>query len=88
MGVAADELLIGLRRYRFQSHVVFYTEDGNSHPRRVSRKANFAARSFRVSPCRTCAGRIDETPCRWDARPIPMGGNSGVIKWPTRCPMP
>jgi toxin ParE1/3/4 len=27
MGVAADELLIGLRRFRFQSHVVFYTEE-------------------------------------------------------------
>jgi toxin ParE1/3/4 len=28
MGVAADELLIGLRRFRFQSHAVFYTEEG------------------------------------------------------------
>jgi|SRR5580704_6234840 toxin ParE1/3/4 len=28
MGVAADELLIGLRRFRFQSHMVFYTEEG------------------------------------------------------------
>jgi len=30
MGVAADELLIGARRFRFQSHIVFYTEDGDS----------------------------------------------------------
>jgi toxin ParE1/3/4 len=29
MGVAADELLIGARRFRFQSHVIFYTEDGD-----------------------------------------------------------
>jgi len=28
MGVAADELLIGVRRFRFQSHIIFYTEDG------------------------------------------------------------
>jgi len=28
MGAAADELLIGARRFRFQSHVIFYTEDG------------------------------------------------------------
>jgi toxin ParE1/3/4 len=30
MGVAADELLIGARRFRFQSHIVFYTEDGDN----------------------------------------------------------
>jgi toxin ParE1/3/4 len=30
MGAAADELLIGARRFRFQSHIVFYTEDGDS----------------------------------------------------------
>jgi toxin ParE1/3/4 len=29
MGVATDEIMIGLRRFRFQSHVVFYTEDGS-----------------------------------------------------------
>jgi toxin ParE1/3/4 len=29
MGVAADELLIGGRRFRFQSHIIFYTEDGD-----------------------------------------------------------
>jgi plasmid stabilization system protein ParE len=28
-GVAADELLIGARRFRFQSHLIFYTEDGD-----------------------------------------------------------
>jgi toxin ParE1/3/4 len=27
MGVAADELLIGVRRFRFQSHVIFYNEE-------------------------------------------------------------
>jgi plasmid stabilization system protein ParE len=30
MGVAADELLIGARRFRFQSHIIFYTEDGDN----------------------------------------------------------
>jgi toxin ParE1/3/4 len=30
MGVAADELLSGARRFRFQSHIVFYIEDGDS----------------------------------------------------------
>jgi toxin ParE1/3/4 len=30
MGVSSDELLIGARRFRFQSHIVFYTEDGDS----------------------------------------------------------
>ena len=29
MGVAADELLTGVRRFRFQSHVIFYTEQGS-----------------------------------------------------------
>jgi toxin ParE1/3/4 len=29
MGGAADELLIGARRFRFQSHIIFYTEDGD-----------------------------------------------------------
>jgi toxin ParE1/3/4 len=29
MGVAADELLMGARRFRFQSHIIFYTEDGD-----------------------------------------------------------
>ena len=30
MGVVADELLIGARRFRFQSHIIFYTEDGDN----------------------------------------------------------
>jgi len=29
MGATADELLIGARRFRFQSHIIFYTEDGD-----------------------------------------------------------
>jgi toxin ParE1/3/4 len=30
MGVSVDELLTGARRFRFQSHNIFYTEDGNA----------------------------------------------------------
>ncbi|MBY6244097.1 type II toxin-antitoxin system RelE/ParE family toxin [Methylosinus sp. Sm6] len=30
MGVAADELLTGGRRFRFQSHEIFYIEEGDS----------------------------------------------------------
>jgi toxin ParE1/3/4 len=29
MGVAADELLSGARRFRFQSHEIFYTEEAD-----------------------------------------------------------
>jgi toxin ParE1/3/4 len=29
MGVGADELLIGARRFRFQAHMILYTEDGD-----------------------------------------------------------
>ena len=28
MGTSADELVAGFRRFRFQSHYIFYTEDG------------------------------------------------------------
>jgi toxin ParE1/3/4 len=44
MGVAADELLIGARRFRFQSHIICIPRMGqHPHPRPISRRTKFAA---------------------------------------------
>jgi toxin ParE1/3/4 len=89
MGVAADELLNGLRRYRFQSHVVFYIEDGNAILiRAVFTQGKLCGPIFSsesVSHARE--GLMKRLVAEMHGR-YQWAQKGGEIEWPTRCLIP
>jgi toxin ParE1/3/4 len=56
IGVTADELVAGYRRFRFQSHYIFYTQEPDHNPGADPCEARSAALPIRLGEVRLTIG--------------------------------